>query len=84
MRFVHGGKYSFTRDLKATLVACEKYKNCMPLMQVIKDGFPDEERLPPMVGMIWLGKISIYVTSVECLQDLYINKNAGATKHWVP
>ncbi len=41
----------------------------------------DALKIPPVIGINFLGTVTLAITSSDLLQDLYVNKNAGITKH---
>ena len=76
------GGWSLIRDLKFIMAALKKKPNAFSMLTVFRDNLPNSLQLPSVVGVFWFGRCAVYVTSVECLQDLYVNKNAQITKSW--
>jgi hypothetical protein len=66
--------YSLTRDTLATKAIIEKYPTSFSYYRLMKEEM-GLETLPPIVGRIFLGRLYLVFTSVDHLQDLYVNKN---------
>ena len=82
--FMGDGGWSLIRDLKFVMAGLDKKRNAFSMLTVFRDNLPNNSlQLPSVVGVFWFGRVAVYVTSVECLQDLYVNKNAQITKAWV-
>ena len=82
VKFLGDGNYAVVRDLKLLLENWKQKPTCLSFMTLFKNEFPEE--MPPVVGLLAMGRVQLMVTSVECLQDLYVNKNAQVTKFWAP
>lgn len=66
--------YSLIRDVKLTLNIMKKYPTTLSYERMMKEEFKTDV-LPPIVGRIFMGHVYLMFTSVEHLQDLYVNKN---------
>lgn len=66
--------YSLTRDVKLTLDIMKKYPTTLSYARMMKEEL-NTDVLPPIVGRIFMGQVYLMFTSVEHLQDLYVNKN---------
>ena len=72
--------YSLTRDTLAMKSIIEKYPTSLSIFRLIKEEM-GVDKLPPIVGRIFLGRLYLVFTSVDHLQDLYMNKNMLLDKH---
>ena len=79
--FISGG-YNLFGDIKRLVGSWEKHPNALSWLKIQKDALKTEE-LPPVVGVTLLGTPLLHVTSVDMLQDLYVNRNAVCTKHFM-
>jgi len=66
--------YSPYRDIKLILDIMNKYPSTISFYRMIKEDLKTD-KLPPIVGRIQMGHVYLMFTSVEHLQDLYVNKN---------
>jgi hypothetical protein len=70
------------RNLKSIKAMLVNYPTCFSFHRILLSYFKPHE-MPPIVGLNMMGRIIPVVTSVELLPDLYVNKNAIATKHFI-
>ena len=82
VKFAGGDNYSMIRNLKSMKNMLVSYPTCISYHRLLLEYFKPHE-MPPIVGLNLMGRIVPVVTSVELLPDLYINKNAAATKHYI-
>lgn len=82
VKFAGGDNYSMIRNLKAMKNMLVNYPTCISYQRLLLEYFKPHE-MPPIVGLNLMGRIVPVVTSVELLPDLYVNKNAAATKHFI-
>lgn len=41
------------------------------------------DKLPPAIGIIWLGEVITWFTDSTHLNDLYVNKNENVTRFYL-
>lgn len=73
--------YSLLRDIKLMLKISTKYPTSFSYYRMFKEEMAVSS-LPPICGRIFMGRVYLMFTSVEHLQDLYINKNQIADKYY--
>jgi len=79
--FTGNNTFSVLRDVLNLVRVLGKYPHAFNQEQFLRESFNAEEYLPPIVGVSVFGLVILCVNSAECLQDLYVNKNALVTKH---
>lgn len=72
--FMGQNSYSLFRDIKLMMSVMKKYPTSFSYERMFKEEMA-VETLPPIVGRIFMGRLYLMFTSVEHLQDLYVNKN---------
>ena len=72
--FMGNNSYSLLRDVKLMIGIMKKYPTSFSYELMMKEEMK-VETLPPLVGRIFMGKVYLMFTSMEHLQDLYVNKN---------
>lgn len=82
MIFTGNNSYSVLRDVKLTLNIMKKYPTTLSYLRLFKEELKTDV-LPPIIGRVFMGNVYLLFTSVEHLQDLYVNKNQVADKYWV-
>ena len=49
---------------------------------VLKSKLKDSEKLPPIIGTIWLGEPLVWISDYKVLEEIYVRKNKTQTKHY--
>jgi len=67
-------------DIQKLMAIIKKYPHAISWYRLYLGEF-EADKVPPIIGINFFGSIMLAVTSADLLQDLYVNKNAGITKH---
>jgi hypothetical protein len=72
--------YTLFEDLKRVLEITKKYPTAFSWRRLFEETLKTD-KLPPAIGVLFMGQVNLTITSAEMLEDIYINKNMLMTKH---
>ena len=71
--------YTLFEDLKRVLEITKKYPTAFSWRRLFEETLKTD-KLPPAIGVLFMGQVNLTITSAEMLEDIYINKNAQTSK----